>query len=156
MQKNRTPKIKFLLNESERKFHILTAFKLYNTEMYLAQKATEVAKMKCSKCKTILERKVSELLEDYETKQSISVLFETVAVFEPEMYDRIKKEALPDALGVVIAYLTGDDVKKENVGVEGVVRKINPAIQAKDILDKKNIIVTKQIPKNIGKGKGKK
>ena len=154
MAEKKTPKIKFLFDESERRFHILTAFKLYSAEMYLANKASTTAKMKCSKCKTILERKVGELLEDYESAQGLSVLFETVAVFEPNLYTKIKAGNISEGIADIITYLTGEDVSKPK-DVSGVIREIKPAIQASDLVNKDKVVVTKTIPKDVKKG-GKK
>ena len=150
MTKNR-----FEFNAHERKFHVLTAFRLYQVEMYVAQKAMGTKKIKCSKCENIEERKLEDIFEDYQTQTSLSVLFETIAVFEPAMYERIKAMEIVDAIAETVSYLTGDKVKTENLVApasepkpKGAKSTADGAVQAKDLLDKSKIIITKTMPKS--------
>lgn len=145
---------KIYLSLSERKFHILTAFKLYQCEMYLAQKATE--KKNYVKDDVTIEVKCVDFLQDYQTQKSLSVLFETTAVFEPDLYNKLKSKSIEDGVADIIEYLTGQQVKAENIGQE----KPKPAksdadgaIIAADLIDKKKIIPAKTIPKNAGRKK---
>ena len=136
----------------ERKFHILTAFKLYQVEMYLAQKATE--KKTFIKDEVSMEIGFVEFVEDYQTQKSLSVLFETVAVFEPNLYNKIKSIEVTEAVSEVIEYLTGESVKAKEMGVKPSAKSdAENAIQAKDLVDKTKIIGARTIPKAIKKKK---
>ena len=143
-------KSRFEFNAHERKFHVLTAFRLYQVEMYIAQKAMNSHKFKVDG--KDVELKLEDAFKDYETQTSLSVLFETIAVFEPKLYDRIKKSEIHEAIAETVTYLTGNKVNPENVGEKPVQpsAKSNAegALQVKDLTDKNKIIVTRTMPKN--------
>ena len=146
---------KFYLSASERKFHVLTAFKLYQCEMYLAQKATE--KKTYVKDDVQFEVKVVDFFKDYQTQKSLSVLFETVAVFEPDLYNKLKSIEVTDAVAEVIEYLTGQKMESTKIGKEppmpSAKSDVADAVQASDLLDKTKIVKARTIPKKIIKPK---
>lgn len=156
----------FKFDDSEVKFHILTAFRLYSTEMYIAQKGQLMKRIVCDKCKHINDRSIDDLFGDYQSANSISLLLETVQVFHPVLHKSLSNN-VTEAITQIMEYLTGQKLKAKDIGAEGIIpnkKPIDPskppkslldAIQMKDVKNNDGIIISKTMPTSGEKRTGR-